>query len=65
MEELDSWAVAIGDHACRYISGAGHDSLYGALCSNGPSAAGWRLLFFLAIFAAVTVLVWRMFRPAT
>jgi len=65
MEFLDGWAIGIGDGVCRYVSAAGHDSLYRSLCNAGPSAAGWRLVFFLAIFAFVSVLVWRMFRPAT
>jgi|WetSurMetagenome_2_1015567.scaffolds.fasta_scaffold1742068_2 hypothetical protein len=65
MEFLDGWAMGIGNGVCRYVSAAGHDSLYRSLCNSGPSAAGWRLVLFVAIFACVSVLVWRMFRPAT
>jgi hypothetical protein len=64
MDKLDGWAVSVGDSVCRYISISGHDSLYSSLCSSGPSAAGWRLLLLFAVFAGISVFVWRMFRPA-
>lgn len=44
MEELDGWAITIGDKACRYFARNSHDALEGIFCSDGSYSAGWRLL---------------------
>lgn len=64
MEELDGWAVSIGNTACRYLSRNDHDTLYQALCSDGSSSAGWKLVVFVFLFVGVSVGLWRFFRPA-
>lgn len=64
MGELDDWAVALGQTACRYFSRNGHDGVYQAICSDGSSAAGWKLVFFAVVFVLVSIGLWRLFRPA-
>jgi len=64
MGELDGWAVALGQTACRYLSRNDHDTLYQTICSDGSSAAGWKLVFFGVVFVLVSFGLWRLFRPA-
>ena len=61
MDWLDSWAVATGDTACRYLSHNDHDTLYQTLCSDGASSAGWRLFAGVLFCVAGGALLWRLF----
>ena len=63
MGELDGWAVTIGTSACRFLSRNDHDTVYRGLCSDGSSAAGWKLVVFVVAFAAVSFAMWRFLRP--
>ena len=64
MRELDSWAVAMGETACRFLSRNDHDTVYQMLCSDGASAAGWKLFAGAVAFVIVSYGLWRLFRPA-
>jgi hypothetical protein len=49
--------------ACRYLSRAGHDNINGLLCSDGSSAAGWKLFVALIVSMILGVVLFRVFRP--
>jgi hypothetical protein len=63
MNEIDGWATKIGEVACRYLSRAGHDDINGLLCSDGSSAAGWKLFVALIVSMILGVALFRVFRP--
>ena len=63
MGQLDDWALAAGSSACRFLSRNDHDTVYRGLCSDGSSAAGWKLAVFVVMFIAVTFVMWRVMRP--
>lgn len=63
MNEIDGWATKIGEVSCRYLSRAGHDTINGLLCSDGSSAAGWKLFAAMIVSMFLGVVLFRMFRP--
>jgi len=63
MEQLDGWAVTTGEAACRFFSRNDHDTFYRLMCSDGSSAAGWKLFAMALIFMLVSYGLWRLFRP--
>lgn len=64
MEELDGWAVVVGDNACRYFSRNGHDGLEGLFCSDGSYSAGWRVLAAALAIAVISFLLFKMLKPS-
>jgi hypothetical protein len=63
MNEIDGWATRIGEVACRYLSRTGHDNINSMLCSDGASAAGWKLFIALIVSMILGVALFRVFRP--
>jgi hypothetical protein len=63
MNDIDGWAVTIGETACRYLSRAGHDNMNRLLCSDGTYSAGWKLVISLIVAMALGVVLFRVFRP--
>jgi hypothetical protein len=63
MNEIDRWASNIGEVTCRFLSRDGHDTLNRLLCSDGTSAAGWKLFIGLILAMILGVALFRVFRP--
>ena len=63
MNEIDHWAMTIGETACRYLSRTGHDSVNRLLCSDGTYSAGWKLFISFVVALALSVVLFRVFRP--
>lgn len=58
MEQLDEWAIVMGQSTCSFLSGSEQDGLARLLCSDGPSSAGWRLLVVALVVIGVGLVVW-------
>lgn len=63
MEELDGWAISIGDRACRYFARNGHDGLEGIFCSDGSYSAGWRVIAATIGVLVVGFILFKLLKP--
>ena len=63
MDQIDGWAIVIGDNACRYFAQHNHDALEGIFCSDGSYSAGWRLFAASVALTVLGVVLFKMLRP--